>query len=190
MYWDKQYEALIKTADDIMRPLRVVKGDTFDECLLLKTLALQSMGKTIDAAPILNDLEPLTRHDKHASLYWYSMAKLHLSTNNQAAAHENIAQMVAFSGKDFDWMPAALWLSTEHHVATTNFPVALQIIEEIDIVAQKSEWAQKAVDLQPRVKKMDDEHKKFLMEERARMVAERNAKKNPNAVEKTPTLLD
>lgn len=189
LYWDKQYQTLIKTATDIMRPMRASKGDIWEECNLLKTLALQALGRTNEAEPILNKMEPLTRHDKLASLYWYSMAKLHLSTNNQAAAHENIAQMVAFSGKDFDWMPPALWLSTEHHVASTNFPVAMQIIEEMDIVAQSTEWAVKALELQPRVKQMDDAHKKFLTEERARLARER-AGKDPRLLEKTPTLLE
>ena len=190
LYWDKQYEQLIKSATDIMRPLRVVKGDTYDECNLLKTLALQSMSKMDEAEVILNKMDPLTRHDKLAPLYWYAMAKLHLSKDNRKAAHENIAQMVAFSGKEFDWIPPALWLSTEHHVASTNFPVAMQVIEEMDIVAQKTEWAVKAVKLQPRVKKMHEAHQKFLTEERARLAAERNEKGNPRSVEKTPTLLE
>ena len=97
--------------------------------------------------------------------------------------------MVAFSGKDFDWMPPALWLSTEQHVAITNFPVAMQIIEEMDIVAQKTEWAVKATELQPRVKKMDEDHQRFLAEERARQAAERAAG-DPRLLEKTPTLLE
>ena len=188
LYWDKQYDQLIKTATDIMRPLRVVKGDIYDECNLLKILALQGLGKTGEADAALKKTEPLTRHDKLAPLYWYAMAKSHLNANNLKEAHENVAQMVAFSGKEFDWLPPALWLSVEQQIATTNFPVALQIIDELDIVAQNTEWAVKAATQQPRVKQMDEEHKRFLAEERARLVAERN--KDPRKIKKTPTLLD
>ena len=65
-----------------MRPLRVVKGEIYDECNLLKILALQSLGKDAEAVNAMEKTEPLTRHDKLASIYWYALARQHLNTNN------------------------------------------------------------------------------------------------------------
>ncbi|MFP6903586.1 MAG: hypothetical protein VCG02_00100, partial [Verrucomicrobiota bacterium] len=144
LFWDKQYEEVIKTCENIMRPLRTVKGPEFVEAELMKILSLQAMGKTDLTARMLDKMDPVDRKDPLATMWFHSMATLHLSTNNWRQAAEFNAQLVAYGSKDFKLMPAALIRSMEYYNNNTNFPAALQITKEIGIVAQKTNWAVRA----------------------------------------------
>ncbi len=188
LFWDKQYEEVIKTCENIMRPLRTVKGPEFVEAELMKILSLQAMGKTDLTARMLDKMDPVDRKDPLATLWFHSMATLHLSTNNWRQAAEFNAQLVAYGSKDFEWMPAGLFRSMEYYDTTTNYPVALQITEEMDIVAQNTDWALQAFDARPGIESREKAWKAKLKAEKESAAAERE--KSPGKIDKTPTLLD
>jgi hypothetical protein len=188
LFWDKQYEEVIKTCENIMRALRTVKGPEFVEAELMKILSLQAMGKTDLTARMLDKMEPIKRNDPLATLWFHSMATLHLSTNNWRQAAEFNAQLVAYGSKDFKLMPAALFRSMEYYDTTTNYPVALQINKEMEKVAQNTDWARKAFDARPGIELREKAWKAKLKAEKEAAAAERE--KNPGKIDKTPTLLD
>jgi hypothetical protein len=188
LFWDKQYEEAIKTCENIMRPLRTAKGPDFVEAELMKILSLQAMGKADLTVRMLDKMEPIHRKDPLATMWLHSMTTMHLSTNNWKQAAEYNAQLIAYGSKDFEWMPAGLYRSMEYYDGNTNYPVALQITEEIDIVAQNSQWALKAFDAKPKIEKRNTAYEAQLEAEKAAAAAERA--KDPGKIHKTPTLLD
>lgn len=151
-YWLEKYSEASATADKILRSV-VKESREWTEASLIKCLCLHAQNKSPETARILSTLPAIERDDAVAPIYWYSLARLHMTTNNVREATENIANIVAFAAKDFDWMPPALYQSAEFHLQAHRFEAATQICNEMQVCAKDTPWQQKASDLIPRIAK-------------------------------------
>ncbi len=123
----------------------------YREILLLKSIALHATSRSDETAKLLAQLSPPEVTDPTAPLYWYSMAKLQMTTNDFYRARENVARIVAFSPKDFTWFTPALYMSGENYARTNAFDTARQIAEELRIVAPGTKWVDEAAKLKTQV---------------------------------------
>jgi hypothetical protein len=169
-YWLNKFAEANATADRVLRTVPKERPEA-TEAALIKCLCLHATGRSADTERIMAGLPTIDRDAEVAPIYWYSLARLHLTTNNVVQATENIANIVAFAGKDFDWMPPALYQSAEFHLAAHRFDVATQICQEMKLAAKDTPWQQKALDLLPRIEQEKKAHELRLRREAEALAA-------------------
>lgn len=168
-YWQEKYADAITVCNRLTRAFPENSPEQL-EFRLLKILCLHSLGQPQETIKPLNEIPKLGIRDPLSPLFWYAQAQLHASTNNLYDANDYAAKIIAFSPKEMDWMPPALFLTARFYASTNRFDVARQICKELEIVAQDTPWQQRAVDFVPQVDQMEKEYKAELkrLEEEAK----------------------
>ncbi|MFO1530823.1 MAG: hypothetical protein U1F77_14090 [Kiritimatiellia bacterium] len=165
----------------------------YREVLLLKSIALHATNRSDETAKVLAQLKEPDPTDPTAPLYWYSMAKLQMTTNDFYNARENIARIVAFAPKDFTWFTPALYMSGEEYARTNAYDTARQIAEELRIVAPGTEWVAKAAKLKEQVDEDERRHKEAeerLAREEAARAALSPLRQKPGGEKPNDTMTD
>jgi hypothetical protein len=191
-YWLGQHAEAMSSAEKLTR-YTTKGGKEWTEASLVKCLCLHAQNKPRETERILQTLPKIERDDPVAAIYWYSLARLQVTTNNVREANHNIANIIAFAGKDFDWTPPALYQSAEFHLADHRFESAKQICEEIQICAQDTPWQAKAKDLIPEIARRKVEHEaklKKAADEAAAKAARSPLRPQPNAENPIDKLLE
>jgi tetratricopeptide (TPR) repeat protein len=137
-----------------------------------RVVAFIELGRLHSAVPELRQLGVVTRKDENLiGPYFYAQARLQILQTNWVAAHQSAAQIVAFQPKNFEWMPAGLYLSARCYGETGQFEVADQIIAEIATAYPKTRWAELAAQLSEELAR-----KKQELEQAQAKAKEENAK--------------
>lgn len=122
----------------------------YREILLLKSIALHATSRSDETAKVLAQLSPPEVTDPTAPLYWYSMAKLRMTTNDFYRARENVARIVAFSPRISPGSPPPCTCPAKIR-PHQRLDTARQIAEELRIVAPGTKWVDEAAKLKTQV---------------------------------------
>jgi tetratricopeptide (TPR) repeat protein len=141
-----QYDEAIPTSYLIQRFTK--DDDLKRQAQAYRVVAFLELGRLNSAIPELKQLGNVTRKEPNVMApYFYAQATLQILQTNWAAAHQSAAQIVAFQPRNFEWMPAGLYLSAKCYGGTGKFDVAEQIIAEINTAFPKTKWAELAAKL-------------------------------------------
>jgi hypothetical protein len=141
-----QYEEVVTTSYLIQR---YSKDDSLKrQAQAYRVVAWIELGRMNSAVPELRQLAPVTRKDENlVGPYFYAQGCLQILQTNWVAAHQSAAQIVAFQPRNFEWMPAGLYLSAKCYGGSGQLDVVEQIIVEIGTAFPKTKWAELAVKL-------------------------------------------
>lgn len=141
-----QHEESVTTSYLIQRYAR--DNDLKRQAQAYRVVAFIELGRLNSAIPELRQLGVVTRKDEHlVGPYFYAQGVLQILQTNWVAAHQSAAQIIAFQPKNFEWMPAGLYLSAQCYGGMGKFDVADQIIAEIAMAYPKTRWAELAAKL-------------------------------------------
>ena len=105
-------------------------------------------GREIDeAAATLQTLEDLPPEQASSAMVAYTRARVLMARDERMAAQEALANLIAYRSRDFEWMPAALYLSAEGYARAGSPDVARQVVEEIKLNYPATRWVQLAQSL-------------------------------------------
>jgi hypothetical protein len=154
-FWDGQYAETVKNCDFLywLVPDEALKR----EVQLYRVAAAVPIGKTNDLPNLLKKLEPAARTNDEMAIWWYATAQYQIAQNKLAEAQETTARIIGFRAKDFEWMPAGLYLSARLYGLTKHPEVGKQIVQELKTVFPKSRWAQLAGALDEELDRMPKE---------------------------------
>jgi hypothetical protein len=142
LYWAADYAQVLRVADLVRT--QVAHETLVREAGLLKALALLELGRSEEAAEVLSPISAPSRHDEEGALYWYASARLHMARAAWREAQVEAAKIVAFAAKDFEWMPAGLYLSAVAYARRGAPAVARQVIAELRTAYPRSRWRRAA----------------------------------------------
>ena len=155
MFWDGQYAETVKNCDLLYH---LVQDEQLSrEIQLFRTAAAVPLGKTNDIPKTLERLLPAARTNEEMAIWWYATAQYQIAEKKLPEAQETTARIIAFRPKDFEWMPAGLYLSARLYGLTKHPEVGKQIVEEIKTVYPKTRWAELANQLTAELDQMPKE---------------------------------
>jgi hypothetical protein len=135
-------ERTLRTCDAVMA--RAAEGPLHDEARLYKALALWDAGDLPQVRVQMEKLEAPDGSSPIAPPFWYLRTRLHMVEEAWDEARAVAARMVAFSGKDFHWLPAGLTLSLRLYLREEKVEVARGIWEELQAAYPASPWVAEA----------------------------------------------
>jgi len=151
LYWSGDFVRLEQYASQLLRgpPTRKAR----DEATLFKVLARTGQGKHEGTRALLSEhaISPDTITDP--PLYYLAKAKVAIANSERNEALEELATIVSFHAKDFEWMPAALHDSATQYMERGQPDVAIQIAKEIQVAYPGTTWEKKAAALQSKFEK-------------------------------------
>jgi tetratricopeptide (TPR) repeat protein len=138
MYWNKQYQELGEATAGILsfsrnEPLRL-------EARLMRVLALVAQGRVPAAREDLAKVPADNAHDNIVAMRLFAEASIHVGEDNWDQALQTLARLVAFHGKNFDWMPPALVLLARAYARAGRYEVADQIVSELQMISPRTHW--------------------------------------------------
>lgn len=144
-----RFEAVLNSSQLIGR---FTKDETLRrEAQAYRAVAWLETGRPNAADQELKAWTGISAKDELAGPYYYVRASQQLTQSNFPAAHLAAAQIIAFRPRDFEWMPAGLYLSAKCYLADGKLPVAEQIIAEITTAYPQTRWAELATKLTPEI---------------------------------------
>ena len=151
LYWTEDFAGLKKYASRILRkpPTRLAR----DEATLFTILALIGQGEHEETPALLAKYEIRPDAITDPPLYHLAKARVAMAHGERNEALEELATIVSFHAKDFEWMPAALYDSATLYMARGQPDVAIQIAKELQVAYPGTTWQKKAAALQGKFEK-------------------------------------
>jgi hypothetical protein len=141
-FWSEQYEAVHKVCRHALR-----LGAPEDLRPLLhgyRLAALHGLGEKEEAYAELEGLEPPDPNREASALYWYLHFHRAADAGEAVAAQEAAAWIVAFRGKDFEWLPAGLFLSARAYLMGGRLDAVEHTLADLRDVFEGTSWASRA----------------------------------------------
>ena len=145
LYWSGEHERLEQLASRLLE--NAATSAMEKEATLYRILALLAIDRIDEAETLLSSVKPSGPNPWQSAQYHYTSARVHLAKERLAEAQEDIATVIAFHAKDYEWMPAALYLSAQGYADAGNIQVARQIVEEIGTAYPRTRWKTRAESL-------------------------------------------
>ena len=117
------------------------------DAMVIKTLCLARNGDTNGASATLDQINSPSDNTPEAGMVGYTRAVVQMDQNNLDKAQESLARLITFRSRDFEWMPAALYLSATGYIRVGEAHVARQIVNEIKLNHPMTRWARQAESL-------------------------------------------
>jgi hypothetical protein len=151
LYWSGDHVRLEQYASRLLQgpPTRRAR----DEATLFKVLALTGLGMHEESRALLSEHEISPGTITDPPLYHLAQAKVAIANGDRNEALEELATIVSFHAKAFEWMPAALHDSATQYMERGQPDVAIQIAKEIQVAYPGSTWRKKAAALQSKFEK-------------------------------------
>jgi tetratricopeptide (TPR) repeat protein len=171
LHWAGQHEELLRTSAALRPFLKDASAQR--EMLCLEAAAQMGLGRTNEVAATLAKLEPVTRKDEQAALYWLTLAELQISRGQWTAAHETAAKVVAFRARDLEWLAPGLMLTARCYAHAQQYEAAEGILKEMQVVFPRSRWAKRAAEVAATVAQ---QHAAYKAEQQKKIAEEAKAK--------------
>ncbi len=141
LFWDEQYKELSGIAEKfITRKEEEVRNPA----RLWHTLGLIGQESIEEAVEMFETVSPPKTRRGYAAQYNYTASLIHDASGRTQDAREANANVIAFNAKDYEWMPAALFLSAQRYAADGSADIARQVTAEIRTAYPSTRWAAKA----------------------------------------------
>ena len=160
LLWSGDYAALDQYTKRILR-LQPVSRER-DEATLFRVLGLSGIGKSSEAQALFRDTKLDLETLVDPPLYHFAKAKVAILAGAEDEAQEELATIVSFHAKNFEWMPAALYESASQYMARGQADVAIQIAEEIQVAYPSTSWKERAATLQKKFESEREGGEKLL----------------------------
>lgn len=92
------------------------------------------------AKQYMDKISPLERYEPDAALYWFTNVLVKLYEKDWLASYQGVAEMISFSSKDLEWVPAGLYLSSMLYEKNDKVDVARQVRKELVMIAPETRW--------------------------------------------------
>jgi hypothetical protein len=135
--WEGQYQEVLDVATVMARS---AETNFMQQARAYRSLAYVGLQKLNEADAELKKIGTVTSKDDFAPLYWYALTQLQLARNDWQSAQENAARMVAFCGKELEWLLPGSYLSAKCYAHAKRDANVAQIASEMNQMYPKSRW--------------------------------------------------
>jgi hypothetical protein len=150
--WDGRYQDVL----DITKTMARSADPAFRQrAALFRALADAGLNRLTEADAELKQAGAVTAKDEVAPLFWYAQAQLQLARKDWLAAQETTARIVAFCGKDLEWLLPGLYLSARCYANANQSNVVAQIAREMTQMYPNSRWTAQTLQLAGPAGKVD-----------------------------------
>ena len=129
LHWAEADSQLLAFTEQILK--RPVSPDITRDARLIRVPALLRAGRVDEARALMERVQPVKAGGQPAALYRYAETQLHLVDEAWSKALESASRIVVFAARDFNWLPAGLYLTARGYTEQGAYDVAARILEEL-----------------------------------------------------------